>query len=440
MRTLVDQRLRRRLLILASMALGAVGAGPSRASAQTGTIVGRVTDSRSGQGVQNVAIQIEGTRFTTGTNVDGRYRLDERARWVAHVDGATHRLLGRAKAGRRRGGSRSDAGHHDAAGRRRARSGRRHRHGRRAGASLSRQRRVHRQRDRSHGASAAARHHELSRAASRVFRFSTAVDDSAPVRRFRFAVEAAWVSKTVRSSTSTAIRVNNATGTGPSAPAGRLGGQSSAVAGRLNDISPDDIESIQIIKGPAAATIYGTEAANGVMQIITKKGASSGRSEFSAQIAVWNAVVPRRRKPNADQLLQGQNWARSYLEWCAVGERTVARRCSRTGSRDCTTASSPVRATKCATISPPAMRTTTASSRTTRSGRRRCTRTSTSRSIRRPISQGASTSSISREHLGADHWPLGDVRHGVWTSAAVDGAGGSWILLELPARSSATII
>src|SRR4051812_15836399 len=75
MRTLVDQRLRRRLLILASMALGAVGASPSILSAQTGTIVGRVTDSRSGQGVQNVLIQIEGTRFASGTNVDGRYRL-----------------------------------------------------------------------------------------------------------------------------------------------------------------------------------------------------------------------------------------------------------------------------------------------------------------------------------------------------------------------------
>ena len=35
-----------------------------------------------------------------------------------------------------------------------------------------------------------------------------------------------------------------------------------------------------MIKGPAAATIYGTEAANGVIQIITKKGASSGRSRI----------------------------------------------------------------------------------------------------------------------------------------------------------------
>jgi TonB-linked SusC/RagA family outer membrane protein len=46
----------------------------------------------------------------------------------------------------------------------------------------------------------------------------------------------------------------------------------SAGASRLNDINPEDIESIEIIKGPAAATLYGTEASNGVVQIITKRG------------------------------------------------------------------------------------------------------------------------------------------------------------------------
>jgi TonB-dependent SusC/RagA subfamily outer membrane receptor len=40
----------------------------------------------------------------------------------------------------------------------------------------------------------------------------------------------------------------------------------------LNAINPDDIESIEVIKGPAAATLYGAEAAGGVIQIITKKG------------------------------------------------------------------------------------------------------------------------------------------------------------------------
>lgn len=41
---------------------------------------------------------------------------------------------------------------------------------------------------------------------------------------------------------------------------------------RMNDINPEEIENIEIIKGPSAATLYGTEAANGVINITTKKG------------------------------------------------------------------------------------------------------------------------------------------------------------------------
>lgn len=41
---------------------------------------------------------------------------------------------------------------------------------------------------------------------------------------------------------------------------------------RMNDIDPDEIESIEIIKGPAAATLYGTEASNGVINVITRRG------------------------------------------------------------------------------------------------------------------------------------------------------------------------
>jgi TonB-dependent starch-binding outer membrane protein SusC len=40
----------------------------------------------------------------------------------------------------------------------------------------------------------------------------------------------------------------------------------------LDFINPDDIESIEVIKGPAAGTLYGADAAGGVIQIITKKG------------------------------------------------------------------------------------------------------------------------------------------------------------------------
>ncbi|MBV6522505.1 MAG: Vitamin B12 transporter BtuB [Gemmatimonadaceae bacterium] len=46
------------------------------------------------------------------------------------------------------------------------------------------------------------------------------------------------------------------------------------VASPLNDINPNDIERVEVIKGAAAATLYGTEAAAGVIQIFTKSGRS----------------------------------------------------------------------------------------------------------------------------------------------------------------------
>ncbi|HET6795526.1 MAG TPA: SusC/RagA family TonB-linked outer membrane protein [Gemmatimonadales bacterium] len=49
-----------------------------------------------------------------------------------------------------------------------------------------------------------------------------------------------------------------------------IGGQSTS---RINDINPEDIENIEIVKGPSAATLYGIQAANGVVLITTKRGA-----------------------------------------------------------------------------------------------------------------------------------------------------------------------
>ena len=51
--------------------------------------------------------------------------------------------------------------------------------------------------------------------------------------------------------------------------AANSGGQTSNLFDLVN---PNDIESIEVIKGPAAATLYGADAAGGVIQIITKKG------------------------------------------------------------------------------------------------------------------------------------------------------------------------
>ncbi|MEO7967060.1 MAG: TonB-dependent receptor, partial [Gemmatimonadaceae bacterium] len=43
----------------------------------------------------------------------------------------------------------------------------------------------------------------------------------------------------------------------------------------LNNLNPDEIESMEIVKGPSAATLYGTQSANGVIVITTKKGRQS---------------------------------------------------------------------------------------------------------------------------------------------------------------------
>ncbi|MDR2920780.1 MAG: TonB-dependent receptor [Tannerella sp.] len=42
----------------------------------------------------------------------------------------------------------------------------------------------------------------------------------------------------------------------------------------ISDINPDDIESMSVLKGPAAAALYGSRAGNGVVMITTKKGTS----------------------------------------------------------------------------------------------------------------------------------------------------------------------
>lgn len=55
-----------------------------------------------------------------------------------------------------------------------------------------------------------------------------------------------------------------------------------ATLSRLDDIDPSTIERVEILKGAAAATLYGTEASNGVIQIFTKRGVSgTPRWDFS---------------------------------------------------------------------------------------------------------------------------------------------------------------
>lgn len=64
---------------------------------------------------------------------------------------------------------------------------------------------------------------------------------------------------------------------------------------RLMDINPEDIENMSILKGPAAAALYGSRAANGVVLITTKKG-KSGRVEVNLSTRFttsWVKDVPQ---------------------------------------------------------------------------------------------------------------------------------------------------
>ena len=64
------------------------------------------------------------------------------------------------------------------------------------------------------------------------------------------------------------IRVDNSQVTGFG-----VGGQG---VGALSGLAPDDIATIDVLKGPAAASLYGTDASNGVVLITTKKGTIGG--------------------------------------------------------------------------------------------------------------------------------------------------------------------
>lgn len=66
---------------------------------------------------------------------------------------------------------------------------------------------------------------------------------------------------------------------------------------RLDDLNPEEIENIEVVKGPSAATLYGTEAANGVINITTKRG-KAGKTR-------WNVYTENGRitDPNTYPLM-----------------------------------------------------------------------------------------------------------------------------------------
>jgi TonB-linked SusC/RagA family outer membrane protein len=56
------------------------------------------------------------------------------------------------------------------------------------------------------------------------------------------------------------------------------------ISGRIVDLNPNDIETINVLKGPTAAALYGIRASNGVIVITTKRGAESAMNKPTVTI------------------------------------------------------------------------------------------------------------------------------------------------------------
>lgn len=97
----------------------------------------------------------------------------------------------------------------------------------------------------------------------------------------------------------------------------RTGGTSSM----LNDIDPATIDRVEIVKGPAATALYGTEAAAGVIQIFTKRG-TPGRTVWTFQTDQgMRAVRPWGSQPG--------NYATGLLDSAAARSGAATEPCIR---------------------------------------------------------------------------------------------------------------
>jgi TonB-linked SusC/RagA family outer membrane protein len=94
------------------------------------------------------------------------------------------------------------------------------------------------------------------------------------------------------------IRADNGGGFGGGTGLVAVGTGGGGNPSRLDDIDPEAIERVEILKGAAAATLYGTEASNGVIQMFTKRGeAGPPRWNFRAEQSFLQ--MPDRFHPNA---------------------------------------------------------------------------------------------------------------------------------------------
>ncbi|SEW49691.1 SusC/RagA family TonB-linked outer membrane protein [Chitinophaga arvensicola] len=91
--------------------------------------------------------------------------------------------------------------------------------------------------------------------------------------------------------------MDNSTGQGDNSAFDGSINQSTTYSNRAMDINPEDIESISVLKGPAAAALYGLRAAAGAIVITTKKGTAGSvtGSVSSRYITNWVNRLPKQQ-------------------------------------------------------------------------------------------------------------------------------------------------
>lgn len=82
------------------------------------------------------------------------------------------------------------------------------------------------------------------------------------------------------------------------------------IVGDINNINPNEIESMTVLKDAAATSLYGSRAAFGVVLITTKR-AKAGETKLNANIYMGVQQVPQKGRP---ELMNGTEWAQFRKE------------------------------------------------------------------------------------------------------------------------------
>ncbi|MBD2714770.1 SusC/RagA family TonB-linked outer membrane protein [Microvirga sp. STR05] len=248
-----------KLLLLAPLALTAV---VQQAVAQNRTISGKVTDRTNGQGLPGVTVLAKGTTIGTSTNADGGYTLDV----PASVNTLSFSFVGYTTVEKTINGTVINAGLEtdakqlsevvvSALGLKENKD--------ELGTSTSRV-----------TGAAVAQSGETS-----VITGLSGKSSGVSITRSNGDPGAgAYIQirgqNTINGETQPLIVIDGVPMFNTSSGVGSQGTTTAGVAqqSRLNDINPNDIASVQILKGAAAAALWGSRASNGVMVITTKRG------------------------------------------------------------------------------------------------------------------------------------------------------------------------